>query len=94
MGEAAFGLLGVGGLPSALQGALSLSASGFPFFAADTGGYRHSPASKETWIRWVEQSALSTVMYEFQVGGRPLSAQSGGGGEIAATLAPPICCIE
>jgi alpha-D-xyloside xylohydrolase len=53
---------GVGGLPSAIRAGLGLSMSGFPFFAADTGGYRHSPPDKETWVRWVEQSALMPVM--------------------------------
>ncbi|MFZ5469925.1 MAG: TIM-barrel domain-containing protein [Myxococcota bacterium] len=53
---------GTGGLPSAVVAGLSLGPSGFPFFGADTGGYRHSPPNRETWIRWVEQSALSTVM--------------------------------
>ncbi|MHB8873273.1 MAG: TIM-barrel domain-containing protein [Myxococcaceae bacterium] len=53
---------GVGGLPSAVVAGLSLGPSGFPFFGADTGGYRHSPPNKETWVRWVEQSALSSVM--------------------------------
>lgn len=55
-------VIGVGGLPSAIRAGLSLSMSGFPFFAADTGGYRHSPPNKETFIRWVEQSALMPVM--------------------------------
>ena len=41
---------------------MSLGASGFPFFAADTGGYRHSPPDNELYIRWFEQTALSTVM--------------------------------
>ncbi len=53
---------GTGGLPSAVIAGLSLGPSGFPFFGADTGGYRHSPPNRETWVRWVEQSALSTVM--------------------------------
>jgi alpha-D-xyloside xylohydrolase len=53
---------GVGGLPSAIRAGQSLSMSGFPFFGADTGGYRHSPPDKETFMRWVSQSALSTVM--------------------------------
>jgi alpha-D-xyloside xylohydrolase len=53
---------GVGGLPTSVVMGLSLSASGFPFFAADTGGYRHSPPDKELFVRWVEQTALSTVM--------------------------------
>ncbi|MBX3209661.1 MAG: glycoside hydrolase family 31 protein [Labilithrix sp.] len=55
-------IVGVGGLPSTVVMGLSLSASGFPFFAADTGGYRHSPPDKELFVRWVEQTALSTVM--------------------------------
>ncbi len=53
---------GVGGLPATIVMGLSLSASGFPFFAADTGGYRHSPPDKELFVRWVQQTALSTVM--------------------------------
>lgn len=53
---------GTGGLPSAVIAGMSLGPSGFPFFGADTGGYRHSPPNRETWLRWVEQSALSTVM--------------------------------
>ncbi len=55
-------VVGVGGLPATVIMGLSLSASGFPFFGADTGGYRHSPPDRETWMRWVEQTALSTVM--------------------------------
>ena len=55
-------VVGVGGLPSAVVASLSLGPSGLPFFGADTGGYRHSPPNKETWVRWVEQSALSPVM--------------------------------
>jgi alpha-D-xyloside xylohydrolase len=39
-----------------------LSMSGFPYFASDTGGYRHSPPDRETWLRWVEHSALMPVM--------------------------------
>lgn len=52
----------VGGLPTTIVMRLSLSASGFPFFAVDTGGYRHSPPDKELFVRWVEQTALSTVI--------------------------------
>ncbi len=52
----------VGGLPASVVMALSLSASGFPFFGADTGGYRHSPPDEETFVRWFEQTALSAVM--------------------------------
>ncbi|HEY8041035.1 MAG TPA: TIM-barrel domain-containing protein [Polyangiaceae bacterium] len=55
-------VVGVGGLPATVVMGLTLGPSGFPFFAADTGGYRHSPADKETFVRWFEQTALSTVM--------------------------------
>lgn len=55
-------VIGVGGLPSAIRAGVGLSMSGFPFFAADTGGYRHSPPNKETFLRWAEQSALMPVM--------------------------------
>lgn len=55
-------VVGVGGLPSAIRAGIGLSMSGFPFFASDTGGYRHSPPDKETWLRWVEHSALMPVM--------------------------------
>lgn len=55
-------VIGVGGLPATIVMGLSLGASGFPFFASDTAGYRHSPADKETFVRWFEQTALSTVM--------------------------------
>ncbi len=53
---------GVGGLPAAVVAGLSLGPSGFPFFASDTGGYRHAPPNKETWVRWVEHAALMPVM--------------------------------
>lgn len=52
----------VGGLPASVVMGLSLSASGFPFFGADTGGYRHSPPDEETFVRWFQQTALSAVM--------------------------------
>lgn len=52
----------VGGLPASLIYALGLGPSGFPFFGSDTGGYRHSPPDKETFTRWFEQTALSSVM--------------------------------
>ncbi|MBW1807926.1 MAG: glycoside hydrolase family 31 protein [Deltaproteobacteria bacterium] len=54
--------LAVGGLPASLIYGLSLGPSGFPFYGADTGGYRHSPPDSETFIRWFEQTALSSVM--------------------------------
>lgn len=53
---------GVGGLPATVVHGLSLGPSGFPLYGADTGGYRHSPPDKETYIRWFEQTALTPVM--------------------------------
>ncbi len=55
----------VGGLPTALAFGLGLSASGFPFYASDTGGYRRSPPNNEAWLRWVQ---ASTVWSAMQVG--------------------------
>ncbi|MBX3186612.1 MAG: glycoside hydrolase family 31 protein [Labilithrix sp.] len=55
-------VLGVGGLPATVVMGLTLGVSGFPFFGADTGGYRHSPPDEELFIRWTQQTALSTVM--------------------------------
>lgn len=52
----------VGGLPASVIAGLTLGPSGFPFYGSDTGGYRHSPPDKETFTRWFEQTALSTVM--------------------------------
>jgi alpha-D-xyloside xylohydrolase len=61
----------VGGLPSALDRGLSVSVSGFPFYASDTGGYRNHKdpttgmsicADHETWLRWVEMNAVQTAM--------------------------------
>ncbi len=54
--------LATGGLPASLVDGLSLGPSGFPFYGSDTGGYRHAPPSKETFTRWFQQTALSTVM--------------------------------
>ncbi len=51
-----------GGLPASVVAGLSLGPSGFPFYASDTGGYRHSPPDKELFTRWFEQTALSSVM--------------------------------
>jgi alpha-D-xyloside xylohydrolase len=61
-GDQADGYVSVGGLPASVIAGLSLGPSGFPFFGADTGGYRHSPPDKELFMRWFEQTALSTVM--------------------------------
>lgn len=52
----------VGGLIASMIAGLSLGPSGFPFYGADTGGYRNSPPDKELFIRWFEQTALSSVM--------------------------------
>ena len=53
---------GVGGLAAAVSMGLSVGVSGFPFYGSDTGGYRHSPPNEETFIRWFQQTAASTVM--------------------------------
>ena len=52
----------VGGIPASLSMSLGLGPSGFPFYGADTGGYRHSPPDNETFIRWFQQTAFSVVM--------------------------------
>lgn len=52
----------VGGLPAAVVAGLSLGPSGYPLFASDTGGYRHSPPNKETMARWLQHTALTPVM--------------------------------
>ncbi len=52
----------VGGMPASMIAGIGLGASGYPFYGADTGGYRHSPPDKETFVRWFEQTALSSVM--------------------------------
>jgi alpha-D-xyloside xylohydrolase len=54
--------LAVGGLPAAVTKGIGLSASGFPFYASDTGGYRHSPPDREVWLRWVEANAVMPAM--------------------------------
>jgi alpha-D-xyloside xylohydrolase len=59
----------VGGLPAAVSALINLSASGFPSFASDTGGYRGGTPSREALLRWAEASALAPYM------------QLGGGGE-------------
>lgn len=52
----------VGGLHASMIAGLTLGPSGFPFYGADTGGYRHSPPDAETFRRWFEQTAFSSVM--------------------------------
>ena len=56
----------VGGLPAAIIGGLSVSTSGYPWYASDTGGYRHGRSPKEVFLRWTAYSALGSVM---QTGG-------------------------
>ncbi|NUO52485.1 MAG: hypothetical protein HOV80_26860, partial [Polyangiaceae bacterium] len=52
----------VGGLHASIVAGISLGPSGFPFYGSDTGGYRHSPPDTETFRRWFEQTAFSSVM--------------------------------
>ncbi|NOZ01035.1 MAG: glycoside hydrolase family 31 protein, partial [Deltaproteobacteria bacterium] len=56
----------VGGLPASMIYGLSLGPSGFPFYGADTGGYINNTKTdqpdKELFTRWMEQTALSSVM--------------------------------
>jgi alpha-D-xyloside xylohydrolase len=54
--------LSVGGLPAAFRAGLSLATSGFPLFASDTGGYRHSPPDGELLARWSQASSLFFAM--------------------------------
>ncbi len=56
----------VGGLPASVIAGTSLGASGYPFYAADTGGFRNGRPSSEVLIRWAWQTAFSPIM---QVGG-------------------------
>ncbi len=52
----------VGGLPAAVRAGTGLSVSGYPFFASDTGGFRHNRPTHEVMIRWTEYSALLPIM--------------------------------
>lgn len=56
----------VGGLPAAISVGLSLSASGFPFYGSDIGGFRGGQPTTEALLRWAEYAALGTIM---QLGG-------------------------
>jgi alpha-D-xyloside xylohydrolase len=56
----------VGGLPAAVVAAQTLSASGFPTFGSDTGGYRGGMPDREALLRWAEHTAFSVIM---QLGG-------------------------
>ena len=69
------GSFAVGGLPAAIVAAQTLSVSGFPSFASDTGGFRHGAPTKEALLRWAEHTALSVIM------------QLGGGGDTHAPWA-------
>jgi alpha-D-xyloside xylohydrolase len=65
-GDDGSGTRRVGGLPAAIACGLSLSASGYPFFGSDIGGYRGGPPTTEVLLRWAEYAALGTIM---QLGG-------------------------
>jgi alpha-D-xyloside xylohydrolase len=56
----------VGGLPASVCGMINLAASGYPTYAADTGGFRGGRPSKEHFVRWAEVNAHSMI---FQNGG-------------------------
>lgn len=56
----------VGGLPSSVTALVSLAASGFPSFAADTGGFRGGMPTREALLRWAEHTAFSPFL---QLGG-------------------------
>lgn len=60
------GQINVGGLPAAIAGGLSLSASGYPFYGSDIGGFREGLPTTENLIRWSQYAALGTIM---QLGG-------------------------
>ena len=79
-------VLGVGGLPATVIQGINLGASGFPFFGADTGGYRHSPPDKELYIRWFQQTALSTVMQVGDASSQPPWEFTGDNGRDTETL--------
>jgi hypothetical protein len=55
-------MLLVGGLPSVVVAAQTLSVSGFPSFGSDTGGYRNGTPTKEALLRWAEHTSLSVIM--------------------------------
>jgi len=54
--------IAVGGLGASMIAGLSLGPSGFAFYGSDTGGYRNAPPNRETFIRWFQQTALSSIM--------------------------------
>ncbi len=79
-------VVGVGGLPATVAQGIGLGASGFPFFGADTGGYRHSPPDEELYIRWFQQTALSTVMQVGDSSSQPPWVYTEENGRSARTL--------
>lgn len=56
----------VGGLPAAIVALQSLSASGFPAFGSDTGGFRGGMPEREALLRWAEHTAFTPIL---QLGG-------------------------
>ena len=56
----------VGGLPASISALVSLAASGFPNFGADTGGYRGGMPTREALLRWAEHTAFTPIL---QLGG-------------------------
>ena len=78
---------GVGGLPATVAQGIGLGASGFPFFGADTGGYRDSPPDDELYRRWLQQTALSTVMQVGDASSQPPWEYNTENGRSDSTLA-------
>lgn len=79
-------VVGVGGLPATVIQGMGLGPSGFPFYGADTGGYRHSPPDEELYIRWFQQTALSTVMQVGDSSSQPPWEYNAVNGRSARTL--------
>ena len=79
-------VIGTGGLPATVVQGMGLGPSGFPFFGADTGGYRHSPPDRELYIRWFQQTALSTVMQVGDSSSQPPWEFNGENGRDQASL--------
>lgn len=77
----------VGGLPASVVAGLSLGPSGFPFYGSDTGGYRHSPPNEEVYIRWFQQTALSSVMQVGDSSSQPPWVYTADNGRSDRTLA-------
>jgi alpha-D-xyloside xylohydrolase len=73
----------VGGLPAAVVAPITLAASGFPSFAADTGGFRGGFPTKESFLRWAEHNAHAII---FQTGGGGMSHNPWNYDEEAVTI--------